>query len=56
MSKLVRKLGCEKRKTFESNFDEMVNKYKSIAQKDGYMGKLKFINEHQKIIIFVELD
>jgi hypothetical protein len=56
MEKLVRKLGTEKLKSFIASFDEVVNKYKAKAIKDGYNGKLKFTKEKGKVVVFVELE
>jgi len=55
MSKLVRKLGSEKLKDFEDNFNEIVDKYREKANNTGYEGELVFKKEKGKMIIFVKL-
>jgi hypothetical protein len=55
MEKLVRKLGTEKIKDFNENFDMIIDKYRQIANAGGYNGNLTFKKEHGKMVIFVEL-
>lgn len=55
MEKLVRKLGIEKIKDFNENFDMINDKYRQIANATGYKGNLVFRKEDGKIVIFVEL-
>ena len=55
MEDLVRKLGVEKIKYFEDNFDLVYDKYRMKATKEGYNGKLTFKKEKGKMIIFVRL-
>lgn len=56
MDDLVRKLGSEKIKNFEKNFDLIVDKYREIADASGYENELLFKKEKGKMIIFVRLD
>lgn len=51
----LRKLGSEKIKNFDSNFDALYDLYRKMANEQGYPGKLKFSRERGKVIIFVEL-
>lgn len=55
MSMLSKKLGIEKIKHFQENFDELYDMYKKLAMDLGYTGKLKFKKEKNKIIIYVNL-
>lgn len=54
--KLVRKLGSVKEKDFLDNFDQIIDKYRTIATATGYNGDLLFKKEHGQMIIFVQLD
>ncbi len=56
MGDLVRKLGIEKVKDFNENFDEICDRYQSKAIKEGYYGDLLFKKEKGKMIIFVTLE
>ena len=49
----LRKLGIEKVKTLNENFDVLYEKYKKKAAEAGYLGELKFIREHSRVIIYV---
>jgi hypothetical protein len=49
----VRQIGSEKKKYFEENFDEVLEKYMNKAADMGYESKLKFKKEKGKVIIFV---
>jgi hypothetical protein len=55
MEKLVRTLGTEKLKRFIASFDEVYDEYRAKADKSGYFGKLKFMKEKGKIVVFVEI-
>ena len=55
MEKLVRTLGTEKLKRFIASFDEVYDQYRDKADKAGYFGKLKFMKEKGKIVVFVEI-
>ena len=50
------RIGSEKIKNFDKNFDQLCDNYKKKAMDSGYHGDLKFIKEHNKIIIYVEID
>lgn len=56
MGTYVRKLGTEKQKEIDTNFDAIFDKYKKKAESEGYFGDLKFSKEKGKIVIFVELE
>ena len=56
MNDLVRKLGSEKFKDFEKDFDLIVDKYRKIADATGYENELVFKKEKGRMIIFVKLD
>jgi len=47
------KLGIEKVKNLNKDFDNLYEKYKKKAIDDGYTGELKFIKEHGKVLIYV---
>jgi len=55
MSILSKKLGTERIKHFEENFDELYDMYKKMALDLGYTQKIKFKKERNKIIIYVNL-
>ena len=50
---LLKKLGIEKAKYVNEKFDEVYDKYQNKSKELGYPGKLKFIKEHGKVIIYV---
>ncbi len=50
---LLRKLGSEKIKTLNADFDNIYEAYKKKAKDSGYDGELKFIREHGLILIYV---
>ena len=56
MGERLRKLGSEKRKVFDNNFDELYDHYKILASDSGYHGTLKFLKEHGKVLIYVVLE
>jgi hypothetical protein len=51
----LRKLGQEKRKVFDENFDELSTKYEEKAREAGYDGDIKYIVEKGKVLIYVVL-
>lgn len=53
---ILRKLGIEKVKVFDNNFDELYEKYSKKAKENGFHGELKFIKEHNKVFIYAILD
>lgn len=52
----LHRLGSEKIKVFEKNFDKYFDWYKDKAVSSGYFGDLKFIKEKGKIIIYVVIE
>jgi hypothetical protein len=49
----LHKIGVEKIKVFEDNFDKVYDFYKEKAELEGYWGEIKFIKERGKVIIYV---
>ena len=49
----LRKLGIEKTKVLNANFDELYEKYKKRALEAGCEGEIKFIREHGRVTIYV---
>ena len=54
MSETYRKLGVEKPKDLNSDFDGIFEKYKEKASQAG-LGELKFVKEKGRVIVFAEL-
>lgn len=52
----LHKIGTEKIKVFENNFDKVYDYYKEKAEDSGYWGELKFVKERGKIIIYVIIE
>jgi hypothetical protein len=52
-SQLLKKLGIEKVKLVNKEFDNICDYYTKKARLLGYYGEIKFIKEHGKIIIYV---
>jgi len=52
----LHRIGTEKIKVFENNFDKVYDYYKQKAISNGYWGDLKFIKERGKVIIYVEIN
>lgn len=50
---ILKKLGIEKVKVFESKFDDLYDKYSTKAKSLGFHGELKFIKEHGKVLVYV---
>lgn len=50
---LMRKLGIEKVKVLDKNFDSLYEKYSEKAKAQGCLGELKFIKEHSMVLIYV---
>lgn len=48
----LRKLGIEKSKVVNNNFDEIYEKYIAKAKELGFHGELKFITEKGKVLIY----
>ncbi len=53
MELLLKKLGIEKVKVVDNNFDEIYDKYEQKAKELGFYGEIKFIKEHSKIMVYV---
>lgn len=53
MDNRYKKLGSEKQKTLDNNFDIIYEGYKNKALTMGFNGELKFIKERGRIIIYV---
>ncbi len=49
------RIGMEKVKKFDSDFDELYDKYKKKAKEKGFEGDLKFVEERGKVIIYVTI-
>lgn len=52
----LRKIGIEKNKAFEKDFDGLYDYYKNKAEEMGYWGDLKFIKEKGKVIIYTIIE
>jgi hypothetical protein len=52
-SQLLKKLGIEKVKVVNKDFDNICDYYNKKAKELGHQGELKFIKEHNKILIYV---
>jgi hypothetical protein len=50
-----KKLGSEKQKDVNTNFDSIYEKYRLKALKEGFSGEIKFVKERGRVIIFVEI-
>ena len=54
MEVLLKKLGIERVKVINKNFDDIYEKYTQKALDMGFEGSLKFIKEHGKVFIYIE--
>jgi hypothetical protein len=52
----LRKIGTEKVKFFDRNFDRLYDFYKRKAEEMNYRGDLKFIKERGKILIYTVIE
>lgn len=52
----LRKIGTEKIKYFEKNFDSIYDYYRDVANNMGYSGELKLIKERGKILVYIILE
>jgi hypothetical protein len=52
----LRKIGIEKSKSFDMDFDGLYDFYKNKAEDMGYFGDLKFIKERGKVIIYTIIE
>lgn len=50
------KIGIEKTKVFDKNFDVLYEKYKQKALNMGYNTNLKIIKEHNKVMIYAIIE
>lgn len=48
----LRKIGIEKSKVLDKNFDQVYDFYKRKAEDMGYWGDLKFIKEKSRVFIY----
>ena len=48
----LRKIGIEKSKSFDKDFDGLYDFYKNKAEDMGYFGNLKFIKEKGRVFIY----
>ncbi len=55
MAETVKKLGVEKKKLVDADFDTYYDKYKTKAEAEGYNGEIRFSKEKGKIVFFVVL-
>ena len=53
MEERLRKLGIEKNKVLNEDFDNLYEKYKKKALEEGYEGELRFKKQHSRIFIYV---
>lgn len=56
MDVLLKKLGIEKEKDFNRDFDYFYDLYKQKALDFGKKGQLRFVKEHGKVVIFVVIE
>lgn len=49
---MLKKIGIEKAKAFDKDFDGLYDFYKSKAEDMGYFGDLKFIKEKGRVFIY----
>ncbi len=52
---LLKKLGIEKVKDVNKDFNNIYDLYDKKAKELGYYGDLKFIKEHSKVLIYVTI-
>ncbi len=52
----LRKIGTEKVKSFDKDFDSLYDFYKRKAEKMGYFGELKFIKEKGKVLVYTIIE
>lgn len=56
MADRLRKIGWEKASLFNKNFDKIYDYWKDKARWElGYVGELKLIKEHGKVLIYIYL-
>lgn len=52
----LRKIGTEKSKSFDKDFDGLYDFYKNKAEDMGYFGDLRFIRERGKVFIYTVIE
>ena len=52
----LKKIGIEKSKSFDKDFDGLYDFYKNKAEDMGYFGDLKFIKEKGKVFIYTIIE
>lgn len=52
----LRKLGVEKTKVLNEDFDNLYEAYKKKALDAGLTGELKFIRSHGRVMIYVVIE
>ena len=52
----LKKLGIEKVKVLNKDFDDLYEKYKKRALEAGCEGELRFIREHGRVTIYVVIE
>lgn len=52
----LRKIGTEKSKSFDKDFDGLYDFYKNKAEDMGYFGDLRFIKERGKVFIYTFIE
>jgi hypothetical protein len=53
MEERLRKLGIEKNKVLNDDFDNLYEKYKKKALEAGYEGEIRFKKQKSRIFIYV---
>ena len=53
MEERLRKLGIEKNKVLNDNFDNLYEKYKKKALEAGCEGELRFKKQHGRVFIYI---
>ncbi len=53
MEERLRKLGIEKIKVLNDDFDNLYEKYKKKALEAGFEGELKFKKQHGRVFIYI---
>lgn len=55
MEERLRKLGIEKLKVLNDDFDTLYDKYKKKALEAGFEGELRFKKQHGRVFVYVVL-
>ena len=56
MDERLKKIGTEKAKSFDKDFDGLYDFYKNKAEDMGYWGELRFIKEKGKVYIYTVIE